>query len=84
MNPEDAQLLEILIAKDKPDRSSEASEKTEESDSLLARVPERTAASFTIGHDILQQGSSKKGILKKGDALRRASANAEMVTTTGR
>ena len=83
MKSEDAQLLEILIAGDDTERTREAREGAGESDSLLATMPDRSAASLSKGQGSLTQGSSKKGILKKGEALRRASAAAETRPASG-
>ena len=83
MKPEDAQLLEILIARDDTERTREAREGAGESDSLLATMPDRSAASLSKGQGSLTQGSSKKGILKKGEALRRASAAADLPVASG-
>ena len=84
MKPEDAQLLEILIDGDNTDRERQTRDGAGESESLLASLPDRSAASFTTGQGSLTQpGSSKKGILKKGEALRRASAAADLPVASG-
>ena len=79
----DTQLLEILIARDDVDLKGQPTNDSEESDALLAEVPERAAASFSIGQTRVLQGLSKKGILKKGEALRRASAGPEPTSSPG-
>ena len=79
----DTQLREILIARDDLETSTEAIQGAEESDSLLARGPERAAVSFSAGQDRLQLSCLKKGILKKGDVLRRASASTEVPSSAG-
>ncbi len=79
----DTQLLEILIAKDDGDSRGQPTDESEESDALLVEVPERAAASFSIGQTRALHGSSKKGILKKGEALRRASAGPELTSSPG-
>lgn len=79
----DAQLLEILIAKDEIEGEVQPMERSAESESLLVEAPERAAASFSTGQYAVWQGSSKKGILKKGEALRRASAGAELRSSPG-
>ena len=79
----DTQLLEILIARDVIDFKGRRTDDSEESDPLLVEVPERAAASFSIGQGRVLQGLSKKGILKKGEALRRASAGPELTSPQG-
>jgi hypothetical protein len=79
----DTQLREILVARDDLEISTEAIQGAEESDSLLTRGPERAAVSFSAGQDRLQQSCLKKGILKKGGALRRASASSEVPSSAG-
>ena len=83
MKSEDAQLLEILIDGHDTDRTRQTREGAAESELLLASLPDRSAASFTTSQGSLTQGSSKKGILKKGEALRRASAAAEIPPASG-
>ena len=83
MKSEDAQLLEILIDGHDTDRTRQTREVAAESESLLAALPDRSAASFTAGQGSLTQSSSKKGILKKGEALRRASAAADLPVASG-
>jgi len=79
----DTQLLEILIARDDNERTARPSEDSDELDALLVRVPERTAASFSTGQNRAIQSALKKGILKKGEALRRGSAGTEPAPSSG-
>ncbi len=79
----DTQLREILIAVDDLETSTGSIQGAGESELLLARGPERAAVSFTAGQDRLQLSVLKKGILKKGDALRRASANSKVPSSRG-
>lgn len=65
MEAGETQLLEVLIAKDRTDRKSKDKDTVIEDVSVPV-----SAASFSAG----SKASNKKGILKKGLALRRASS----------
>lgn len=67
---EQAPLLEILIARDEADKP--CSDDDEFDDGQLISDGDRTAASFTAGTSC--KAAAKKGILKRGHALRRASS----------